>query len=239
MAGIYIKSIPCQLVHCTKQADAPHQHNTCYNSKATGTSYVTPGSQKTHRDFSINLLTGLFPQGSFKKPLLICHLPYSDDIDIFPKMTPYFVQIKQLRNLVHFESQVLDWCPVLIVFIIISLKPARSILLAAKKQICRQNSLFCYAGAARQTRKIGPMCSHIYHYIGPMYSQLCQCWANFPGMSGGFLNNYSTLVYNFHRNFVFVVYAFLIICGAVKIQCTTQVRESCPRGKKYLLVYVI
>ena len=37
---------------------------------------------------------------------------------------------------------------------------------------------------SRQTRKIGPMYSHIWHYIGPMYSQLCQCWANFPSLSG-------------------------------------------------------
>ena len=39
---------------------------------------------------------------------------------------------------------------------------------------------------ARQTRKIGPMYSHIWHYIGPMYSQSCQRWANFPGLSGVF-----------------------------------------------------
>ena len=36
----------------------------------------------------------------------------------------------------------------------------------------------------RQTRKIGPMYSHIWHYIEPMYLQSYQCWANFPGLSG-------------------------------------------------------
>ena len=36
----------------------------------------------------------------------------------------------------------------------------------------------------RQTRKTGPMYYHIWHYIGPMYSQSCQRWSNFPGLSG-------------------------------------------------------
>ena len=37
---------------------------------------------------------------------------------------------------------------------------------------------------SRQTKKSGSMYSHIWHYIGPTYSQSYQRWANFPGFSG-------------------------------------------------------
>ena len=46
----------------------------------------------------------------------------------------------------------------------------------------------------RQTRKIGPMYSHIWHCIGPMYSQSCQRWDNFSGLSGILVELY--FVYN-------------------------------------------
>ena len=49
--------------------------------------------------------------------------------------------------------------------------------------ICDRN-IGLISEISRQTRKIGPMHSHICHYIGPMYSQSCQRWANFAGLSG-------------------------------------------------------
>ena len=42
--------------------------------------------------------------------------------------------------------------------------------------------IFC--NICRQTIKIGLMYPHIWHYIGPIYSQPCLYWVNFYSLSG-------------------------------------------------------